>query len=361
MMTTHRTYIIAEAGVNHDGVLADALRLVDAAADCGANCVKFQTFDADLLAAAHATKAPYQQRTTGHAESQRDMLRRLSLAKPDYFELMKHAADCNIDFLSTPFDRSSLSYLVDELGLKRIKIGSGDLTNAPLLLDAARAGVAIVLSTGMSTMDEVAEALSVIAFGYSGISEPPSRRAFAAVWDKPEMRMLLRDRVALLHCTTEYPAPAEETNLRALDTLRKTYGLETGYSDHTLGIDVAVAAVARGASIIEKHLTLDRSRRGPDHAASLDPDEFKRMVETIRIVERALGDGHKSPQPAEIKNMPIARKSIVAARSIAAGEVLSEDNLVCKRPGDGLSPFAFWDLQGQKAARSYEAEELIEQ
>jgi len=360
-MATPRTYIIAEAGVNHDGILADALRLVDAAADCGADCVKFQTFDADLLASAHAAKATYQERTTGDVGSQRDMLRPLVLSPTSHFELVKRTAARKIDFLSTPFDRHSLYFLVNGLGLKRIKIGSGDLTNAPLLLDAARMGVAIVISTGMATMEEVAQGLNVIAFGYSGASEPPGRTAFAAARTKPGMQALLRDHVALLHCTTEYPAPVEAANLRAIDTLREVYGLETGYSDHTLGIEVAVAAVARGASIIEKHLTLDRLRRGPDHAASLNPGEFKGMVDAIRTMERALGDGRKVPQPVEIKNIPIARKSIVAARAIAAGEILSEDNLACKRPGDGMSPFVYWDLQGQKAARSYEADELIEQ
>ena len=359
-MAAALTYVIAEAGVNHNGDVAAALCLVDAAADCGAHCVKFQAFDAELLTTPQAAKASYQQATTGSAESQRDMLRNLELPRQAYVELKRRAADRNIDFLCTPFNSRSLEFLIHELGERRIKIGSGDLTNGPLLLEAARAGLAIVLSTGMAILDEVAEALSVIAFGYRGGDEMPSREAFAALRADAGIHDLLCDRVALLHCTTEYPAPTEAANLRAIDVLRERFALQTGYSDHTLGIEVAVAAAARGAAIIEKHLTLDRTQRGPDHAASLEPAQFKRMVDTIAVVDEALGDGRKVPQAVELKNMPIARKSIVASRAIAAGERFSADNLTCKRPGNGVSPLDFWDLQGRPASRDYAAEELIE-
>ncbi len=358
-MTAHQTYIIAEAGVNHDGLLEDALRLVDAAVEAGADCVKFQTFEASSLASAYATKAAYQQRTTAASESQRDMLHRLELPRAAHFELVRRAAERKIDFLSTPFDRRSLAFLVDDLGMKRIKISSGDLTNAPLLLDVARAGVDVILSTGMATAVEVEDALGVLAFGYGPPGCKPNRAAFAAAWADPSARAALRGRVALLHCTTEYPAPANSVNLAAMDLLRSAFGVEIGYSDHTLGIDIAVAAVARGASIIEKHLTLDRTRPGPDHAASLEPAEFKRMVDAIETIEQALGDGRKVPQPAEIKNMTVARKSLVAARRIMAGEIFNEENITCKRPGNGISPSMFWDLQGRAAPRDFEADEPI--
>ena len=354
-----KVFIIAEAGVNHDGIFEDALRLIDAAADAGADCVKFQTFDANSLASEHAPKADYQQRTTDAAESQKEMLRRLELPHSTQIALKRHATERGIEFLSTPFDSGSLAFLTNELGLKRIKVSSGDLTNAPLLLDIARAGASVVVSTGMATLGEVAEALGVLAFGYADAGTTPNRAAFRDAWADPARRVALGSRVTLLHCTTAYPAPTDSANLLAIDTLRSEFGLDVGYSDHTLGILVAIAAVARGATIIEKHLTLDRSRPGPDHAASLDPTEFGQMVEAIRSVEVALGDGRKIAQPAELENIAIARKSIVATHGIAAGERFSAANMTCKRPGSGISPFMFWDLQGKIAPRNFESDELI--
>jgi N-acetylneuraminate synthase len=355
----HKVFVIAEAGVNHDGIVADALRLVDAAADAGADCVKFQTFDAASVASDQASKAVYQQRTTDPAESQKEMLQRLQLPHSAHYSLKQHAAKREIEFLSTPFDRGSLAFLVDELGLRKVKVGSGDLTNAPLLLEIARAGVSAVLSTGMATLSEIAEALEVLAFGYAHDGEPPHRAAFRDSWADPARRAALADRVTLLHCTTAYPTPLDSVNLLAIDTLRSEFGLDVGYSDHTLGIDIAIAAVARQANTIEKHLTLDRSRSGPDHAASLEPAEFKRMVEAIRSVETALGDGRKIPQPAEVENVAVARKSIVAAQRIAAGDRFDSANIACKRPGGGISPFEFWDLQSRIAAYDFEADDLI--
>ncbi len=357
--TLSRTYVIAEAGVNHDGRVDDALALIDAVAAAGADCVKFQTFRADALASAHAPKADYQKRTTQAEESQREMLARLELPRDAYPGLLTRARERGLAFLSTPFDGDSLRYLV-ELGLPCIKIGSGDLTNAPLLLELARTGRSVVLSTGMATLAEVEEALSVLAFGYAARVEAPSRQAFRAAWADAPTRAVLADKVVLLHCATEYPAPAVAANLRAIDTLAAAFGLPVGYSDHTLGIEIAVAAVARGAVMIEKHLTLDASRVGPDHAASLEPAEFGRMVQAIRNVESALGDGRKVPQPAELKNVAIARKSLVAARPIAAGETLTAENVTVKRPGGSLAPIVLWDLIGRTAARRYEADEAIE-
>jgi N-acetylneuraminate synthase len=359
-LTAPRTYVIAEAGVNHDGSIEDALRLVDVAADAGADCIKFQTFRAETLAAPRAEKATYQKQATGAGESQRAMLARLELSHDAHIGVQQRARARSVDFLSTPFDPASLSFLVGELGLSRIKVGSGDLTNAPLLLEIAKGQRDVILSTGMATLGEVEEALSVLAFGFTRAVEAPSRAAFAAAWADRVSREALKSRVVLLHCTTEYPAPAESVNLRAMDTLACAFDLPVGYSDHTLGIEASLAAVARGAVMIEKHLTLDRTRPGPDHAASLDPRQFAALVEGIRLVEQSLGDGRKLPQPVEAKNISIARKALVAAKPIAAGEKFSIANLAAKRPGQGLAPIALWDLIGRTAHRSYAVDEAIE-
>ena len=350
-------FIIAEAGVNHDGELDTAMRLVDAAADAGADCVKFQTFRAEDLASAAAGKAPYQQATTDSSERQLDMLRRLELPRAWHLPLIERCRARGIVFLSTPFDIASLQFLAAELGLARIKLGSGELTNAPLLYAAGRSGKQLILSTGMGTLAETEDALAVIAAGCLGY--PPGRSAFQTVLGGAAGRRVLAERVSLLHCVTEYPAPAEDCNLRAMATLRAAFHLPTGYSDHTLGTEVAIAAAALGADIIEKHLTLDCRRSGPDHRASLDPQHFRLMVAAIRRVERALGDGKKAPQTSELKNMAIARKSLVAKRAIAMGEPFSADNLATKRPGFGRSPFDFWELLGQPAPRDYAADEVI--
>ncbi len=357
---TNPVYIIAEAGVNHDGSVQDALRLVDAAADAGADCVKFQSFQADAIVTAGAEKAQYQKRTDGADESQQAMLKRLQLPMEAYDPLIRRARERPIDFLSTPFDPLSLAFLVDDLRLARIKVGSGDLTNTPMLLEIAKAGRDVILSTGMATLTEVEDALGALAFGYARRPEPPSPEAFAAACKDPAVRATLSGRVVLLHCTTEYPAPAESVNLKAMDTLADTFGLPVGYSDHTLGFEVAVAAVARGASVIEKHLTLDCTRKGPDHAASLEPAAFRQMVSAIRVIEAALGDGRKTPHPSELKNIPIARKALVAARAIAKGDVFSFENLAIKRPADGLAPGRIWSLIGTVAHRSYQRDEAIE-
>jgi N-acetylneuraminate synthase len=357
---TRSIYIIAEAGVNHDGSLEEALRLVDAAAAAGADCVKFQTFHAQALVTARAPKAYYQKRVTDSVETQLAMLKRIELTPSAHYRLLARARKRRIDFLSTPFDTQSASFLIDELKLSRIKVGSGDLTNAPMLLQLAKAGRDVILSTGMATLAEVRDALAVLAFGYARRKEPPSRTAFAAAWKKPVVRTALKPKVTILHCTTEYPAPTESINLRAMDTLAETFGLPIGYSDHTLGIEIAVAAVARGAVMIEKHLTLDTEREGPDHAASLSPDAFRQMVVAIRRVEKALGDGRKVPQPAERKNIAIARKALVAGKPISKGETLSPANLAIKRPARGLAPAQFWSLIGTRARRNYAPDEAIE-
>ena len=355
------TYVIAEAGVNHNGSLEQAKRLVDAAAEAGADAVKFQTFRADALTVDTAEKAAYQQDTTDAEQSQRDMLRALELPPSFHEALVEHCAERGLPFLSSPFDPASVDLLVDDFDVPRIKIPSGEITNAPLLLHVARTGRPAILSTGMSTLGEVEAALGVLAFGYLGSDEAPGADAFRAAYASDRGQERLRDRVVLLHCTSEYPAPVDEVNLRAMDTLRSAFGLPVGLSDHTRGTAVPVAAVARGASVVEKHFTLDRMLPGPDHRASLEPDELAAMVEGIRRAERALGSPRKRPTQSETKNRPIARKSLVAAAPIAAGEPFTEDNLTAKRPGRGLSPMRYWDYLGRTASRDYSRDDLIEE
>jgi N-acetylneuraminate synthase len=351
--------IIAEAGVNHNGSADMALRLIEAAAAAGADVVKFQTFNADRLASARAGKAAYQQRTTDAAEGQRAMLRALQLDRTTYGRLILRCAELGIEFLSTPFDEDSLDFLVGELGVRRIKLPSGEITNGPFLLKAARIGLPIILSTGMATLGEVEEALGVLAFGYLGGSGRPGRAAFTAALADSAAYAVLTEKVTVLHCTTEYPVPFAEVNLRAMDTLRAAFGTPVGYSDHTPGLAVAIAAAARGACLIEKHFTLDRTLPGPDHRASLEPEELGLMVRSVREVSQALGDGHKVPQPSEAANRPVARKSLVAARPIRSGEVFGPDSLDIKRPGDSRSPMEYWDWLGRVAQRDYGIDDPI--
>jgi N-acetylneuraminate synthase len=353
-----RVLVVAEAGVNHNGSVDLALRLADAATDAGADAVKFQSFHAEQVISRTAPKAQYQLATTGAAESQLAMARRLQLGEGDHVRIADHCRARGIEFMSTPFDAGSVA-LLQRLGARRLKIASGEITNAPLLLQVARTGLPIVLSTGMSTLQEVREALQVIAVGYAGKGEP-NRSALSEALDGPANGDRLQTKVTLLHCTTEYPSSPAEANLRAMDTLRAEFGLPVGLSDHTPGFIVSVAAAARGACMIEKHLTLDRTMDGPDHRASLEPPEFAAMVAAVREVESALGSPEKTPTPGESKNRIIARRSLVALRDIAPGELFNEQNLGAKRPGTGLPPILYWELLGQPASRAYRADELID-
>jgi N-acetylneuraminate synthase len=352
-------YIIAEAGVNHNGDKALALKLVDAAAKAGADAVKFQTFKAERLTTETSPKAAYQEANGIEGESQFAMLKRLELSQEAHFDLVARCSKLGIDFLSSPFDIESLRFLVDDLRLKTVKIGSGEITNGPLLLEAARSDVQIFLSTGMSTMEEIEEALSVLAFGLKNKTDEPSRQALRSELSSSTRLAAIRDRVTLLHCTSEYPAPVSDVNLRAMQTIQKKFGISVGISDHTKGNSVSIAAAALGASIIEKHFTLDRSLPGPDHGASLEPLELKEMVSGVRTIQQALGDSVKKPAVSEIKNRDIVRKSLVALRPISIGEPFSRENLGCLRPGDGLSPMVFWERLGQLANRSYAAGEKV--
>lgn len=361
MHTDTRVFVIAEAGVNHNGDLELAKQLIVAAAEAGADAVKFQTFRADQLLTRGAAKADYQTRTTDRGESQFEMIRKLELTESDHTALIDHARMRGIAFLSSPFDVPSVRLLTERLGLRLLKIPSGEITNAPLLLAIARAAQRVILSTGMSTVADVQAALSVLAFGFTApVMATPEAGDFDKAFASEAGMHALRLRVTLLHCTTEYPAPVGEVNLLAMDSLAARFALPVGYSDHTQGFHVSLAAVARGARVIEKHFTLDRELPGPDHSASLEPNELRKMVLQIRDIEAALGDGDKRPTGSERKNLDVARKSLVAARAIRAGEVFAEENLAVKRPGGGASPFEYWRLLGQTAKRSYEADEAVD-
>ena len=353
------TFFIAEAGVNHNGSLDLALQLVDVAADAGANAVKFQTFKADKLATAQAAKAEYQVANTQEKGSQLEMLRRLELAPEHHKVLLARCHQRGVGFMSTAFDAESLAMLAP-LGMPAIKIPSGDITCGPLLLQAARLRQKLIVSTGMSTLSDIEQALGVIAFGLLRDTEPIGRADFDAAYWSVAGRQALTEHVTLLHCVTHYPAPADTVNLLAMDTMAAAFGLPVGYSDHTLGVEVSIAAVARGACVIEKHFTLDRTLPGPDHAASLEPSELKSLIGAIRNVEQALGSTLKHPAAQEVTNRPVARRSVVAARRIAKGEAFSADMLTFKRPGTGISPMDIWSLLGCHARRDYLPDELIE-
>jgi N-acetylneuraminate synthase len=353
------TYIIAEAGVNHNGSLDMARKLIDVAAEAGSDAVKFQTFKAQSLVSKSAPKAEYQVSTTGAEESQFEMIHKLELDEDAHRLLIAHCQEKGIQFLSTPFDFESVDLLAKTFDMPCLKIPSGEITNGPLLLYVAQTGKPVILSTGMSTLEEVKQALGVLAYGFVGDGRKPSLDAFQKAYLSDEGQGALRDKVRLLHCTTEYPAPINEVNLRAMDTLAKTFKLPVGFSDHTSGITVAIAAAARGAVVVEKHFTLDRNLPGPDHNASLEPGELKAMVNAIREVEAALGDGVKQPTTSEIKNLTVARKSLVAKTEIKSGEVLTAEKLGAKRPGDGVSPMAYWDFLGRKAICDYDQDEKV--
>lgn len=329
-----KVFIIAEAGVNHNGDINIAKKLVNEAVMAGADAVKFQTFKAENLVCKNAKKADYQMETTDGEESQYDMLKKLELTDEMHRELIDYCKEKGIQFLSTPFDIDSLHYLV-ECGIEIIKIPSGEITNYPYLREVGRTGRPVILSSGMSRLDEVEEAINVL-------------REYGS------------DKITVLHCNTEYPTPYTDVNLKAMQTIKDKLGVDVGYSDHTPGIEVAVAATALGASVIEKHFTLDKNMEGPDHKASLEPQELCEIVRQIRNITASLGNGEKVPSVSEQKNVDIVRKSIVAKTYIKQGDIFTEDNLTTKRPGNGISPMRWNEIIGQKAVRDFEADELIE-
>jgi N-acetylneuraminate synthase len=350
-------FIIAEAGVNHNGDADHALRLVDAAAETGADAVKFQTFNATTLASATAPKADYQTAAVGEG-SQVDMLRALELSPQAHRAAADRCAALGIEFMSTPFDAESVSFLCD-LGIKRVKVPSGELTNPLLLRACAQSGLPLIVSTGMATLAEIDQALGLIALTVLDPSETPSRNAIADALASADGKTVLGRAVTLLHCTSEYPAAVETINLRAMDTLAQHSGLAVGLSDHSQGIAVPLAAAARGACIIEKHFTLDCRLPGPDQKASLEPIPFRAMVDGIRTIEAALGSGEKTPGAGELRTATVARRSLVAARPLFKGQMLTLEDITIKRPGTGLSPFLLWDLIGTTCDRNYNVDEII--
>jgi len=333
---TSRTLIIAEAGVNHNGDLELAKKLIDAAAEAGADLVKFQTFKADRLVTSTAEKASYQMQPTNNRESQHEMLRRLELTPEMHKELIECCEKRKIGFFSTAFDIKGVDLLLS-LGQDNFKIPSGEITNLPYLRHIGQLGRPVILSTGMATMDEIGSAIQIL-----------------------EKSGTPKTTITVLHCTTEYPTPMPEVNLKAMITIRDKFEVRVGYSDHTLGIEVAIAAVALGATVIEKHFTLDRNLPGPDHKASLEPKELKAMIAAIRNIEIALGDGVKRLTPSEARNKPAARKSLVANQAIKAGQTFSAQNLTAKRPGTGVSPMRWDEVMDRNAPRDFVADELIE-
>ena len=332
----HKTFIIAEAGVNHNGSPELAKQMIDVAVDVGADAIKFQTFKAEQVISRNAKKAAYQIQTTDAAESQLDMIRRLELDSSTHKGLFQYCKVKKIQFLSSPFDLESIG-LLTSLGLTIFKIPSGEITNLPYLRKIGALKKEIIMSTGMADLGEIEDALDVLV----------------------EAGTARRD-ITILHCNTEYPTPFKDVNLRAILTIKDAFpGVRVGYSDHALGIEAPIAVVAMGATVIEKHFTLDKNMEGPDHRTSLEPDELKAMVHAIRNIEKALGNGIKKPSPSELKNKPIARKSIVAARNIHKGESFTKENLAIKRPGTGISPMRWDEVIGRKASRNFNADELI--
>lgn len=327
-------FIIAEAGVNHNGCIENAKKLIEKAKDSGADAVKFQTFKAEQVMSKFAEKAEYQKENTGSEETQLDMVKKLELSFDEFNMLRDYCVEVGIRFMSTPFDHDSIDFL-DTLGMDTWKVPSGEITNLPYLIKIAQLKKPVILSTGMSTMEDIENAIAVLK--EHGVVD-----------------------LTVLHCTTEYPTPFSDVNLNAMLSIKEKFNVKVGYSDHTKGIEVPIAAVALGATVIEKHFTLDSSMEGPDHKASLEPNELKQMVDSIRHIELALGTGEKKPAESEIKNMTIARKSIIAKTDIKAGEVFTEENLTVKRPGNGISPMKWFEILGKVAIRDFNEDELIE-
>ncbi|MCX5807608.1 MAG: N-acetylneuraminate synthase [Proteobacteria bacterium] len=335
-LSDKKVFIIAEAGVNHNGDIGIAKKMIDTAVKAGTDAVKFQTFVPEDLVSKKTPKAEYQKSTTDAGESQLEMLKKLSLKADAHKELIEYCKKKRIQFLSTPFDMDSID-LLEGLGLETFKIPSGEITNLPYLRKIGNLKKKIIMSTGMADMKEIGRAIKILV--EAGTS---------------------KEDITLLHCNTEYPTPLQDVNLLAMVAMKKRFGMKVGYSDHTLGIEIPVAAVALGAEIIEKHFTLNRNAKGPDHRASLEPEELEAMVTAIRNIEEALGNGVKTPSPSETKNMVIARKSIVASRAIKKGDVITEENITVKRPGTGISPMKWDSILGKRAKRDFEPDEIIE-
>ena len=354
---THDCFVIAEAGVNHNGDITLAKRLIEAAAWAGADAVKFQTFFADKLVTLDASKAHYQANLTGDQESQFSMLKELELTFDDFLILKDFADQHDIEFMSTAFDADSLDFLVEEVGVRRLKVPSGEITNGPLLLKYAQKRLPLILSTGMSTVSEIRDALKVIAFGLAGRNELPTEELLEIEFGSNEG---WRDNVTLLHCTSEYPAPLSEINLRAMDHMSDLFEVPCGYSDHSEGVHVSLAAAALGAVVIEKHFTVDKTLRGPDHQASLEPIELRDLVAGVRNISLALGKKEKKVGRAEEKNIAIVRRGLYASADISESDVFTSQNVTCLRPTAARSPMQYWETIGQRATKRYRRGDPIE-
>lgn len=361
-MSSKKTFIIAEAGVNHNGSLDLAKEMVEVASESGADAIKFQTFLTDQLVTKTALKAKYQLITTNRHESQYEMLKKLELNQDDHLSIYHYCTKLNIQFLSTPFDQESAHFLINTMHLPIVKVSSGEILTAPLLLQIAKSGCHTILSTGMATLGDIETALGVLAYGYlNEKNQYPSNQDFLKAYCSEEGQKMLKEKVTLLHCTSEYPADFAHINLSAMDTLQSAFHLPVGYSDHSTGIAVPIAAVAKGAMMIEKHFTLRRDMTGPDHLASLEPVELKNMIKSIREIELALGKSCKKPTSSELISQKIVRKSLVALCLIRKGELFSEKNLGIKRAGDGISPVHYWAFLKKPAKYTYKTDDLIKE
>ena len=355
-------YFIAEAGVNHNGNFNLALKLVDIAVDAGADAVKFQTFKSENLASKLAAKANYQKKTTNINQTQLEMLKSLELKDKDYFKLKNYCKLKKIDFLTTAFDEDSLMFITKKLKVKTLKIPSGEITNGPLLLAHGLTGLDIILSTGMSSIKEIRDALGVIVFGYINRNKKkitPSKKSFMHALNSKEGKNLLKKKITILHCTTEYPAPIEDINLNAIFDIANNFDTSIGYSDHSSGELVSLVAASMGVKLIEKHFTLNKNMSGPDHKASLNPVELKKLIIKIRKIEKIKGLNIKKAYKSEIKNISIARKSLIAGKDIKFGNMFTKINLTSKRPGTGKSPMNYWHYIGKKSKKNYKKDEVI--
>lgn len=354
------TYIIAEAGVNHNGSVDLAKKLALVAKQSGADAVKYQTFKAENLVTKNAAQAEYQVQNLGETTSQYDMLKKLELSFDEFVSVKQYCDEIGIEFLSTPFDLESVDFLINDLKISKVKIPSGELTNLPFVHEIALKQKPMIVSTGMATIDEIHETLAYIAYGLAGRKEinPSSVKLF---YSSNEAKTLIHHFVTVLHCTTEYPAPFNELNLKAIEQFKEIFNIKVGFSDHSEGIAAPIAAVALGAEVIEKHFTLDKSMEGPDHVASLNPLQLQEMVKHIREIEQSLGSGYKQPSKVELSNRKVARKSIVAKTTISKGDVFTKDSLIIKRPGTGMSPAHYWSLLGKAASKEYQKDELIDE
>lgn len=355
------TTIIAEAGVNHNGSLEIAMELIKIAKEASADVVKFQTFTADSLVTTNAPRAVYQQANTQNSGSQHSLLKGLELSKEAYIKLSRYCESLEIEFLSTAFDIECLKFLVNETGIRRIKIPSGEITNGPYILEAARTKLPVILSTGMATIGEIEDALKVLAYGYCVPQGNPTKNDLLAAYQSTASQLELSKKVTILQCGTNYPLPPEDVNLRAMIAMGSMFNVATGLSDHTEGISISIAAAALGATVIEKHFTKDRKLPGPDHKASIEPCELTMLVHSIRQVEKSLGLGVKILSPTELENRRIVRKSLVASRPLKKGHSLSFDDIAAKRPATGYSPMSYWDMLGKRLSRDYEVDEAFEE